>query len=51
MTSRRDFERQKQHMERRKLLALSTAMLALVPFRALHAQSTTQSAAKPYTPE
>ena len=34
-------------MERRKLLALSTAMLALVPFRALHAQS----AAKPYTPE
>ena len=34
-------------MERRKLLALSTAMLALVPLRSLHAQSTT----KPFTSE
>ncbi|MDP2372653.1 DUF3300 domain-containing protein [Reyranella sp.] len=34
-------------MERRKLLALSTAMLALAPLRALHAQSTT----KPFTSE
>ena len=37
-------------MERRKLLALSTAMLALAPLRSLHAQ-TAASAAKPYTPE
>ena len=34
-------------MERRRLLALSTAVLALAPLRALHAQST----AKPYTTE
>ena len=34
-------------MERRKLLALSTAMLALAPLRALQAQSTT----KPFTSE
>jgi hypothetical protein len=37
-------------MERRKLLALSTAMLALAPLRSLHAQSTA-STAKPYTSE
>jgi hypothetical protein len=39
-------------MERRKLLALSTAVLALAPLRALHAQSTTaQSTTKPFTAE
>jgi len=39
-------------MERRKLLALSTAVLALAPLRALHAQSTsTQSTTKPFTSE
>ncbi len=37
-------------MERRKLLALSTAMLALAPLRSLHAQSTA-STTKPYTSE
>ena len=41
------FERNEQHMERRKLLALSTAVLALAPFRALHAQDSN----KPFTPE
>lgn len=37
-------------MERRKLLALSTAVLALAPLHSLHAQSTA-STTKPYTSE